>query len=86
MNNAGSAFQALLASRKSIVGVGALVLVGLVYFFTDGDLTSKSVAMGAVASIAMTIIHAVGAEDAAAKGASTNVATVTNVTKPEDVQ
>ena len=62
-----SAFLALLASRKSLVGLGALALVGAVFLLTDGDVTAKSTAMAAVAGVAMTIIHAIGQEDAASK-------------------
>ena len=63
----------LLGSRKTIVGALALVLVGLVYFFGHGDEQSKSVAMGAIAAVASTIIHAIGREDAAEKSAPVTV-------------
>lgn len=65
------AISALMASRKSIVGFGAIVLIGLVYFFGEGDVATRVTAMGAIATIAATIIHAIGQEDAAAKANGT---------------
>ena len=66
-------FLSLLGSRKSIVGVVGLLVVAAVYFFGHGDENARSVAMGAVAAIASTIINAIGKEDAAEKSAAVTV-------------
>lgn len=63
------AMALLLASRKSIVGFGAIVLVGLVYFFGDGDPAAKSATIISIGGVAATIINAIGKEDAAEKAA-----------------
>lgn len=68
-----AALSALLASRKSIVGIGGLILVGLVYFFGEGDWAAKSTAMAAIAGIAVSIITAIGREDAAEKSRAVTV-------------
>lgn len=57
----------LVKSRKSIVGVVALILCGLVYFFGPGNWEEKSVAMASIAGISASIIRAIGDEDAAEK-------------------
>jgi len=80
--NLVTTIQALMGSRKSVVGAGAMVLVGLVYFFGRGELTEKMTVMAAVSGIAVSIITAIGKEDAAAKASPMNVATVTTNAAP----
>lgn len=73
---------ALAASRKSIVGLGAILICGAVYFFGHGEVAEKVTFIGAIAGVAATIINAIGNEDAAAK--SQPVANITNVNKESD--
>ncbi len=75
------AFAALFASRKSIVGAVGVVLIGLIYFFGEGDWASKSTAMGTVAGIIIAIITAIGREDAAEKGKNVTVTSVSSEAK-----
>ena len=79
-------FVSLFQSRKSIVGVGALVLVGLVYFLAPGGWPEKSTAMATIAGIAVSIITAIGKEDAAKSTTLTANVTTTTTVAPEDIQ
>lgn len=64
----------LIASRKSLVGSGALVLIGLENFFGHGAWAEKSVVIGTIGSVAIAIITAIGKEDAASKTAAGAIA------------
>lgn len=67
LSQAMQSLLTLTASRKSIVGAIAMLIVGGIYFFDHTDPASKSSAMMSVAGIAISIIHAIGAEDAGSK-------------------
>lgn len=74
-------FEALKGSRKTIVAVVGLLLIGAVYFFGQGTWQEKAVVIGSIAGVTGKFIGAIADEDVAKSNALAGTAA-----KPEGLQ